>query len=195
MVHAGSQAEYGPLEVLHESAEPRPETLYGRSKLAGTRALGDASRRLSVPAVTARIFNVYGPAEPANRLLPMLIRRAGDDAPIDLTSGEQERDFTFVRDVAEGLLRLGAAGALEGEPVNLATGRAVPVREIVRMAAQQLHIPASRLRFGALPDRPSEVRSQSVSVTRLVELTGWTPPTSLDEGVRLTVAASTGRTE
>ncbi len=190
LVHAGSQAEYGRVELVHEAVEPNPVTPYGRTKLAGSAALMARSRALGLPAVSARIFNVYGPGEPAHRLLPTLIRRAADDGPIDLTSGEQERDFAFVGDVAEGLLRLGAAVPLRGDPVNLATGRPIPVKKLVLEAAQQLHIPPARLRFGALPERPSEIRSQSVSVSRLVELTGWSPPTSLMEGIRWTVAAS-----
>ena len=188
LVHAGSQAEYGPIRRLSESAEPRPVSTYGVTKLEGARAVARASREHRFPAVVARVFNVYGPGEPAHRLLPMLLRRAGDAEPIDLTSGIQERSFTYVEDVAEGLVRLGAARPLRGDPVNLASEALVTVRTLVREAARQLHISEDRLRFGALPDRPSEEPSLLVSTRRLEELTGWTPPTSLEAGIERTVA-------
>ena len=188
VVHAGSQAEYGPLTQLEESQDPEPVSLYGRTKLAGTRLAARCARDTGLPAVVARVFNVYGPGEPAHRLLPTLIRRAADEDPIDLTSCVQERDFVFVRDVADAMLRLGAASPLQGEPVNIATGRPIPLRELVLSAAQQLQISPERLRFGALPDRPLEVPSPAVSARRLRELTGWSPATSLEVGIRETVA-------
>lgn len=196
LVHAGSALEYGRAGgELAEDSEPAPDTLYGRTKLAGTEGLREAARRLGLPALTARLFTVYGPGEHPGRLLPTLLAAARDPGrrPIPLSAGLQRRDFTWVGDVAEGLLRLGAAAAEPGEVVNLATGRLESVRRFAETAAEVLGIARERLAFGALPTRSEEMEHDPVSIRRLRELTGWAPETSIAEGVRRTQEAEETR--
>ena len=130
---------------------------------------------------------MYGPGEPEGRLLPSLLFAAGNTGPIPLTTGEQQRDFTFVDDAVEGMLRLGSLARVEGAIVNLCTGTLRPVHEFVRCAAGVLGLESGRLAFGALPTRPEEMQHDPVSVALLEVLTEWRPATSLEEGVRRTV--------
>ena len=107
LIHAGSAAEYGAVPgPVTEKTPENPVNLYGRTKLAGKWALRRAVEHSGVRAVTARLFTVYGPGEHAHRLLPSLIEAAQAGRTLGLTAGEQQRDFTYVADVAEGLLRL-----------------------------------------------------------------------------------------
>ena len=77
LVHTGSALEYGTLGGdLAEDSLPQPTTVYGKSKLAGTRAVAAASREHGLKAVTARLFTVYGPGEHTGRLLPTLLEAA-----------------------------------------------------------------------------------------------------------------------
>lgn len=190
LIHAGSALEYGRVSGdLDEAGPCRPDSLYGLTKLAGAEAAFDAARR-GLPAVVARLFNVYGPGEQPEKLLPTLMARAGGGGPIPLTLGEQRRDFLHVRDAVEALLRLGCAEAARGAVVNVATGVLTPVRVFVQLAAAALGIPAERLDFGALPIAASEMAHLPVSVSRLMALTGWRPGILPEEGVRQTVAAA-----
>jgi nucleoside-diphosphate-sugar epimerase len=189
LVHAGSAAEYGDLQGwLRETSKPHPTTVYGRTKLEGTRKLAEYCRSLGMKALTARLFTVYGPGEHDGRLLPALLEAERTGRPLPLTAGTQRRDFTYVEDVAEGLLRLAVSPIRPGEVVNLATGRLTTVRDFVLAAADILQIPSERLQFGALPTRADEMRQYGVDVTQLQLLTSWTPPTSMADGIRLTVS-------
>lgn len=191
LVHAGSALEYGDIAgLLTETTAPNPTTLYGRSKLAGTQALARAAGASGLRAVTARLFMVYGPGEHESRLLPQLIAGARGDAPLPLTSGAQRRDFTYVEDVAEGLLRLGRSAApIQPAVVNLATGQLTAVREVIETAARRLMIAGDRLQFGALPTRPEEMGGVTgVSIEALERLTGWRPRTGVADGVDRTIA-------
>ncbi|NIQ31823.1 MAG: NAD-dependent epimerase/dehydratase family protein [Acidobacteria bacterium] len=187
IVHVGSALEYGDIKGdLAEHSAPNPTTLYGRSKLAGTLQLRRACQRLGLRGLTARLFTVYGPGEHPGRLLPSLIAAAESGGPLELTSGLQRRDFTYVEDVADGLLRLGLARTAPGDVVNLATGKLSTVREFVQVGAGVLSISDAQLRFGALPGRPEEMAHDAVRTTHLEALTSWTPPTSIADGIRMT---------
>ena len=76
-VHVGSALEYGSLGGdLPEDAQPRPSTLYGKSKLLGTQYLAECCRNTALRGMTARLFTVYGPGEHRGRLLPSLLETA-----------------------------------------------------------------------------------------------------------------------
>jgi len=184
LLHAGSALEYGACGGdLAEETPPRPTTLYGRTKLEGTRRLSAISRQLGLRAATVRLFTVYGPGEHDGRLLPTLLQAARGSGPVQLSAGHQERDFSYVGDVADGLLRLGVSAAGPGEVINLARGEPTTVRRFAEIAAGVLAIDPDRLRFGALPVREEEMQHEPVRVLRLHQLTGWSPPRDIAAGV------------
>ncbi len=188
IVHVGTAAEYGRASGdLHEATHPEPFTLYGLSKLEGTRRFTESCRNFSVPGLTARLFTVYGPGEHPGRLLPSLLHAASGHDDLELTSGRQERDFTYVEDAAEGLLRLGLISAAPGDVINLATGRLYSVRHFVTEAARILNIKTDRLHFGALPDRDDEMQHDPVNIRRLMTLTEWQPDTDIAGGISQTL--------
>ncbi len=193
LVHVGSALEYGEIGGdLSESCVPNPTTVYGQTKLAGTLAVARTCEKLGVPAITARLFTVYGEGEHAQRLLPTLLDATRDEKPIPLSAGDQRRDFTYVEDVAEGILRLGLNSSGSCEIVNLATGRLTSVRSFVEVAARTLGISPSRLEFGALPTRAEEMQHAPVSVEKLRAMAGWVPSTSLHEGIARAVHRFSG---
>jgi UDP-glucose 4-epimerase len=185
LVHVGSAAEYGRLDgSVREAAEGDPTTDYGRTKLQGTRFVEACCATSGLPAVVARLFTVYGPGEHSGRLLPALMRTAQTGSVLGLTSGRQRRNFTYVEDVAEGLLRLGRCHSVASQIINLATDRSLSVREFAETAAAVLGFDAALLDFGALPDRDDEMWHGDVDVTRLRDLTAWLPPTTIADGIR-----------
>ncbi|HEY0305632.1 MAG TPA: NAD(P)-dependent oxidoreductase [Longimicrobiales bacterium] len=187
LIHTGSALEYGTAAGdLNETTACTPTTLYGQTKLAGTNAIRIHSLCTGSTAVTARLFTVYGPGEIPGRLLPALIEVAKTRKPLPLTDGKQQRDFTYVGDVVEGLLRLGKSKPHPGSVVNLATGRLATVRRFVESAARVLDIDPHLLAFGELPTRAEEMAHDPVSIRRLRELTGGVPTTSIEDGVRKT---------
>jgi UDP-glucose 4-epimerase len=189
LVHVGSALEYGTASGdLAEDGPATPTTLYGQTKLAGTMALQQVAASVRFRALTARLFTVYGAGEHEGRLLPSLLRCARTGELLNLTAGQQMRDFTYVGDVAEGLLRLGLSSESSARVVNLATGRLTKVRDFVDVAAGILGIPSQNLLHGAIPTRPEEMRHAEVTNARLRTLVRWTPGTSIADGIRRTWA-------
>lgn len=188
IVHAGTALEYGKIiGDLVETSLPQPTTVYGRSKLLGTLALKRCCDTSNLRALTSRLFTVYGPGEHDGRLLPSLLDAAAHKRAVPLTSGTQKRDFTYIEDVAEGLLRLGVSSARPGAIVNLATGRLTTVETFVQKAAQILEIASEHLRFGALRTRPEEMNHAQVNIECLRSLTGWVPSILIGDAISKTV--------
>lgn len=187
LVHAGSALEYGAAPGhLSEETVPQPTTDYGRTKLQGTDAVTAAGHSQGLRGVVARLFTVYGPGEHPGRLLPSIRDAARGADPLPLTDGLQRRDFTYVGEVVEGLLRLGACTNVPpGAVVNVATGRLVSVREFTEVAARTFGVDSARLQFGALPTRASEMCHDDVDVSRLRELVSWTPTLTITQGLQL----------
>jgi nucleoside-diphosphate-sugar epimerase len=187
LVHTGSALEYGAVGGdLAESGIENPTTLYGITKLAGTRAIQRCGETTGFRGITARLFTVYGPGEHDGRLVPTLVAATQHSEPILLSEGLQRRDFTYVEDVVEGLLRLGTARGPAGWTVNLATGNLASVRDFTEIAARVLLLDPARLRFGAVPARPEEMEHLAVTVERLRKLLGWTPTTDPTAGLART---------
>ena len=187
LVHTGSALEYGETGGrLEESGPANPTTSYGITKLEGTKAVERCAITTGLLATTARLFTVYGAGEHDGRLVPTLVAAAQHGCDVDLSVGTQRRDFTYVEDVAEGLLRLGAARGEPGWTINLATGTLLTVREFSEIAARVLRLRDGQLRFGALPTRPDEMAHEVVTTARCLALLGWCPGTLPEAGLRAT---------
>ena len=189
LLHAGSALEYGTTGgVLAEDSPCVPTTVYGRTKLAGTEALQRVVRETGLDAVVARLFTVYGPGEHAGRLLPSILEAARSGTPLLLSEGSQRRDFAYVEEVTEGMLRLAVSEVKPGEVVNLATGAMHSVRDFVEASAAVLRVEPALIRFGALPSRTDDMEHEGVSVSRLRACTAWAPADDITEGVVRTLA-------
>ena len=189
LIHTGSAFEYGRAGGdLNESTPAKPCTLYGETKLAGTRRLTEVCRAADLKGATVRVFTVFGPGERTGRLLPSLMQIAESGAELEMTAGIQERDFTYVEDVAEGLLRVACSQAAPGAVINLATGRLTSVRRFVELAAGVLQISESQLRFAQLATGLEEMEHDPVNTALLQSLTHWRPATSIEQGVGRTSA-------
>ncbi len=185
VVLVGTCYEYGAREAI-EGLDPF--NAYAASKVAAWAFGRMYWRAHGLPIVIARLFQVYGPGQPAHTLIPTAIRAALAGEDFSMTPGEQERDFIYVEDVVAGLLATAQAPEIEGQSLDLGTGVARPVRQVVEQV-WQLAGGTGQIRPGALPYRPGEVMSLVADVDRTARLSGWRSTTSLEEGLRDTIRA------
>ncbi|MFG2294508.1 NAD-dependent epimerase/dehydratase family protein [Streptomyces sp. NPDC048603] len=187
LVHLGSAAEYGPGTPgtrVAESEPACPVTPYGASKLAGTVAVTASG----LDAVVLRVGNPVGPGAPATGLpgrITALLREAGADPAAVLRLGDLSayRDFVDVRDVARAAeLAVTARGPVP--PVlNVSTGEAVPVRDLVAALVRRSGFPG-RIEEdsgeAAGSSRSAAVSWQCSDVTGAARALGWRPEHPLD---------------
>lgn len=183
---AGTCAEYDlRFGFCSEDVTPlAPNTPYGASKLALETVACTMAAQLGISVVVGRVFNAYGPGEHPSRLIPSVARGLLRGEPVDCSHGAQIRDFVHSTDVAGAFAHLLGCD-IEG-PVNIGSGKPVPVRSVVDRIGTILDR-AHLLRIGARPTPPSEPLVL-VADTRRITATGWEPTVSLDSGLEATVA-------
>ena len=186
VVLAGTCHEYGAREA---SEGLDPFNAYAASKVAAWAFGRMYWRAHGLPIVTVRLFQVYGPGQPEHALVPAAIRAAlaGDDFP--MTPGEQERDFIYVDDVIKGLLAAAGTPGIEGYSLDLGTGQAHTVRQMVERI-WTMTAARGRVLPGALPYRPGVVMRFVADADRTADLTGWRARVGLAEGLRRMVNAN-----
>ncbi len=186
-IGAGTCAEYAwnALPCLESDPEGIPVTLYGRTKLATWKYIRDKSELSGTSSAWGRIFWLYGPNEHPARLIPHVISGILRGVNVDCTSGEQVRDFMHVFDVAEAFVRL-----LESDvtgAVNVASGKPVAVREIIKSIADRMAAP-HLIKLGALPMNDTEPQAVTADVEILKSKVGFVPGIALDRGLRETIS-------
>lgn len=180
-------AQYVPIDERHPLVGQSP---YSASKIAADKLAESFFLSFSTPVVTVRPFNTYGPRQSARAVIPTIISQALKGPDVQLGSTETVRDFTYVEDTAAGFLAAARAAGVEGEVLNLGTGEAVTVGELVQRIGKIVG------RTLAVRQDPVRIRPAASEVGRLISdnrrartLLGWAPQVGLDAGLARTVDA------
>jgi nucleoside-diphosphate-sugar epimerase len=184
---AGSCAEYAlPSAVCDEFGTPlADDCAYAVCKAATARLLAALARDTGARFNAGRIFYIYGPGEPAGKLVASICRALAAGQAIPLTSGDDVVDYIFAADVARALVRL-ALSDLAG-PVNIGSGQGARVRDIATRLGEIAGRP-ELLQFGKLELGREPVRIVAAT-TRLTRELGVEPQVTLDQGLRACYAA------
>ena len=133
VVRLGSSTEYGEVAgATDEHAPLRPRGFFGATKGAGSLLVAAAAARRGLRAAVLRPFQVYGPLDQRNRLVPTVLRAAQRGEPVWLTAPRRRRDWVFVDDVVDACVRAACDDSLPaGQVLNIGTGRQVANEELV----------------------------------------------------------------
>jgi NDP-hexose 4-ketoreductase len=189
LVQIGSAAEYGRAEPgvpVAESARPRPASLYGVTKLAGTN-LVELARTAGFDAVVLRVFNVVGAGAPEDGLpgrATVQLRKAmagGTDLRLGPLDGV--RDFVDARDVADAILAAAATPVLPHPVINIGSGRGVTSRTLVRELLAVSGYEAAVHEDAPGSDRSAALPWMQADITRARQELGWQPSRDLRASV------------
>jgi UDP-glucose 4-epimerase len=189
-VYCSSSEVYGNASagLLREDATPcRPTTVYGGAKLAGEAYAEAYFQTYGLPTLIVRPFNAYGPRSHVSgdlaEVIPRFVIRAlNGRAPVIFGDGSNGRDFTYVTEVARGLILAGASSQCVGRCVNVAFGRMVTIRDVAELVLRICG--RNDLSVDFRPRRPGDVHVLAADTSRAVELLGYRAEISLEAGVR-----------
>ncbi len=192
LVHTSTSEVYGtpgtlPIKETHPLNAQSP---YAATKVAADQLTLSYHRSFGVPAVVLRPFNTYGPRQSTRAVLPsILLQLLEGKREVELGRVDTRRDLTFVSDTVDGFCRAALGDGLEGETVQLGTGRAVSIEELFNAACRALGITAS-IRHDPRRDRPdaSEVLVLQSDPSEARRRMGWAATVSIEDGLRQTAA-------
>ncbi|HEY3742891.1 MAG TPA: SDR family oxidoreductase [Bryobacteraceae bacterium] len=191
VVYAASSSAYGDTEVLPkvESMKAIPKSPYALQKLVGEYYCNIFTTCFGLETIGLRFFNVYGPRQdpnsPYSGVLSLFMKHLiARTAPMIHGDGEQTRDFTYVEDVADLVIKAGTAGT-PGTTYNAGNGGRYSLNSIWNslQTIEGVHIEPQ---YG--PSRAGDVRDSQADTTAAVHDLGHDPKFTLEEGLRRTLA-------
>jgi len=179
-----------PLPLTEEFMSLHLSSPYQITKMLGELYCNFFQHHYDLPAVKARFFNSYGPGELPGQyrnVIPNFIYWAMRGEPLPITgSGEETRDFTYVGDIVDGLLRAGYFEAAVGQEFNLASGKETRIIDLAQMINAQMGNKAGIL---YAERRKWDTKSRLLaSVDRARQLIGYEPHTPFAAGLKNTIA-------
>lgn len=177
---------HAPLPLTEDFMSMHLSTPYQITKMLGELYGNFFRNHYDLPVVQTRFFNSYGPGEVPGQyrnVIPNFIYWAMKEMPLPITgSGEETRDFTYVGDLVDGLLRAGYFEGAIGEEFNLASGKETQIIDLANMVNEATGNP-SGIRYAARRKWDTKTRIQA-SVDKARELIGYEPTTSFEDGLQ-----------
>ncbi|HTY43558.1 MAG TPA: NAD-dependent epimerase/dehydratase family protein [Thermoanaerobaculia bacterium] len=195
VVRSGTRGQYGPATTLpvSEEAPSDPRGIYEISQLSAEMICRTYTRIHGIRTVPLRLTNVYGPRGQMKHsqfgVVNWFVRLALEERPIPIFgSGKILRDFLYVDDCVEALVRAAEEPAAVGEILNVGHDRPSTFLEVAELLAEL--VPGTRLEFTDFtPERKAQEPGDFVSdITKIRRLLGWEPTVSLRDGLARTVA-------
>ncbi len=183
-VYASSSSVYGQAGSYptDESMLPRPFSPYGVTKLAGEHLVSLYRENYALPTVSFRFFTVYGPRQRPDMAFSRFFASAIAGTPVTVYGdGTQVRDFTFVGDVVNALLRVSSHEGQLPPVMNLAGGSSVTVLQVLDTIAELTGRPVD---IEHLPTVNGDVFRTGGVANLAREALGWAPQTTLESGLR-----------
>ena len=182
-INVATSSVYGREATGPETAEPKPTSYYGVTKLAAEQLVLSYMRDRGMPACSLRLFSVYGPRERPEKLYPKLIRCILEDREFPLFEGSKEhrRSFSYVGDIVDGfvaaLLNLDSCA---GEIFNIGSDTSITTGEGIEIVERIIGKPA---KFARKPRRPGDQLKTHANIDKARSMLGYNPSTAAREGL------------
>ncbi len=192
VVYAASSSAYGPAadpDGLSEDTPLQPLSPYAAAKLAGEHYLEAFAASYGLETVRLRFFNIFGPRQRADSPYSGVIAifagmlRAGT-VPTVHGDGQQRRDFVYVSDCVQAVLKAASVSVVSGRVFNVGTGRSVSVLELL-VALNRVLGTNVQPAFG--PTRTGDVRFSLAKIHRIRAELGFEPVVGFEDGLRKTL--------
>jgi nucleoside-diphosphate-sugar epimerase len=191
LVFAGSSSAYGNTPTLpkHEDMPANPLSPYALQKVVGEQYLQLFTRLYGLETVSIRYFNVFGPRQdptsPYSGVISVFATALLENrSPTIYGDGEQTRDFTYVANVVDGVLRACEAPGASGAVINVATAGRISLNDLFR---EMRKIVGASVEPTYAEPRQGDVRDSQADISKAERILGYRPIVSFEEGLKRTI--------
>ena len=186
-IQIGSSIEYG------RNLSPQKENLnntktfsiYGRAKLMSTNYLLSLYKKYSFPVSVLRLYLVYGPYQDRNRVIPIVIDNALKSKKFDCSLGTQFRDFVYIDDVVNGIIKSLKTKKNNGQIINLGSGKPIMIKDVILKICKI--IGSGKPQFGRIKFRKDEIKNLYPSIVKAKKILNWRPKVKINFGLKKTI--------
>jgi dolichol-phosphate mannosyltransferase len=184
-IHAGSSSQYGSnCAAPSESDICEPNSHYAVSKVAAETYLRYMGKEHHFPAISLRLYSIYGPFEDSSRLIPNLLKHALLNKLPPFVDPDISRDFLYVDDACAAFIM--AASKIQpdiyGESFNIGSGIKTTIKELAELTRDEFN--TEEPRYGTMEDRAWDLPDWYANPKKAKTVLGWTPRHDLREGLR-----------
>lgn len=194
VVKLGSRGQYGTVETLpaHEEVKPEPKGVYEISLLSAEYLLKSYQRVHGIKSVMLRLTNIYGPRAQMRHdrfgVANWFMRLAIDGKAIPIFGdGSIKRDFLYIDDCVEAILLSAATPSAAGEVFNVGRDDPSSFLELAQTIVSELGRGSWEFKPFSAERKAQEPGDFYSDISKIRKYTGWTPSTTLHDGVRTTL--------
>jgi dTDP-glucose 4,6-dehydratase len=189
LVHISSSEVYGPAQYvpMDEKHLLQPYSTYSVAKVAADLWAQTFFWEHRLPVVILRPFNTFGPRESLPYFVPEMIRQCLKEPIIHVGNLETSRDFTYIEDTTEAMVRALETEGIEGETINIGTGKTNKMKEILALIKKETGAEDKQVVVDKDRLRPRDVETLVADNSKARKLLGWKPETTFEEGIRKTI--------
>lgn len=187
-IQVGSCIEYGKIrspQLENKNNKQRTFSAYGEAKLKSTKFLLNLSKKFNFPVTILRLYLVYGPYQDANRVVPITILNAIKNKKFDCSNGLQLRDFTYIEDVIEAIIKTLKNRQSTGQIINIGQGKPVSIKRVINKICELLN--SGKPQFGKIDLRKDEIMKLYPNILKAKKILNWKPRISLENGLKKTI--------
>ncbi len=187
-IQIGSSIEYGKIRSPQKENKlnfQKTYSAYGYSKLSSTKYLLNLYRKNNFPVTILRLYLIYGPFQDLNRIVPIAIFNCLKNKTFHCSPGTQFRDFLYVDDLVEAILKTLKIKKTIGEIINVGSGKPKKIRDLIKDI--QSIIQKGKPIFGKIKLRNDEIEYLYPNISKIKKQVKWLPKTELTKGLKKTI--------
>ena len=182
----GSCLEYGNIKSpQREINYSKPRNYYAFAKSNASKYLVKAGLNFDIPYIILRLYQVYGPNQKFDRLIPFVINSCLNDKKFPCTNGLQVRDFLYVEDLVR-LIRIIIQKRERKLIFNVGSGNPIKVKSVIKNISK--YIKKGKPNFNAIKMRKDEIKSLYPDIKLVKKKLDWKPKVSLKKGLKKTIS-------
>ena len=194
-IQMGSSIEYGYLKSpQRESMKCKIKSVnstYGKAKLLATHHLMKLYKDYKFPATVLRLYLTYGEKQDVNRFLPIVINSCIEDKTFPCSNGEQFRDFVYIDDLVNSIIKSLQNTRANGQIFNIGSGKPKNIKKIIQTIKKKCN--GGNPQFGKIKLRKDEIISLYPRITKAKKLINWKPRISFEKGLNKTIKSYYGK--